>query len=28
LLIRKRKALERVILDAAVHTDGCLVEKL
>jgi hypothetical protein len=27
LLIRKRKALERVILDAAVHTDGCLVEK-
>lgn len=27
LLIRKRKALERCILSAAEHTDGCLVEK-
>lgn len=27
LLMRKRKALERSILDAAEHTDGCLVEK-
>ena len=27
LLTHERKALERVMLDAAAHTDGCLVEK-
>ncbi len=26
-LTRERKAAERIILDAAAHTDGCLVEK-
>mgnify|MGYP000910284547 CR=1 FL=1 len=27
LSTRRRKALRRVMLDAAAHTDGCLVEK-